>query len=65
MSDCEKMVDYISKSELPDVERNGMTWVELLALMFDLPRVEALVLAFRYGQAKGFQLAKQVARESA
>ncbi len=61
MSDCEKMVDYIVKSELPDVERNGMTWVELLALMFDLDRVEALCLAFRYGQAKGYRLGRQEA----
>jgi len=61
MSDCEKMVDYIEHSNVPQLERSGMTWVELLALMYDLPWPEALELAFRYGRAKGYRLAQQEA----
>jgi len=64
MSDCEKMQNYIDSSPVPHAERYDMTWVEVLALMYDLPRAEAVSLAFRYGRAKGYRQAKQEARKA-
>lgn len=57
MNDCEKMVDYIEHSNVPQLERFSMTWVEALALR-ELGGFEALELAFRYGRAKGYRLAQ-------
>ncbi len=64
MSEIEKIQKYIERTKMGD--RNGycMKCGEMLELasVTDKKPVDAVVLAFNYGMAKGYRMAKSEAR---
>ncbi len=58
MSEIEKIKAYIKKSNVPRNRRYEASMKEVLAMATEMERVEAVTLAFEYGRAKGFRMAK-------
>lgn len=51
------MEQYISETDFPDGDQYGITTAEAFALcdLVDQSRFDAILLAFRYGRAKGIR----------
>lgn len=58
MGKLEEMRRYIDQTGISQKSRYGMSIGEAIALAQDLPPLEAIDFAFRYGRAKGFRAAK-------
>ncbi len=58
MNEIEKIKEYIRKSNVSRNRRYDASWKEVLALTTEIGGVEAIALAFEYGRAKGFRMAK-------
>lgn len=57
----EKMVDYINRTKLENVERYTI-YTDELDVLYEMMKsgrcYEALILVFMYGRAKGYRMAK-------
>ncbi len=62
MSEIEKIRKYIEKSSVPRNLRYDASMKEVLALATGMSAVEAVTLAFAYGRAKGYRMAKSEGR---
>ncbi len=58
MSEIEKIRKYIEKSSVPRNLRYDASMKEVLALATGMGRIDAATLAFEYGRAKGYRMAK-------
>lgn len=58
MSEIEKVQRYIDKHKVPYNPRYEMPVREVVALAHDLTSLDAVMLAFTYGRAKGYRAAK-------
>lgn len=63
MSEIEKMKRYIDKYGAPSNPRYSMSMREVLAVAYELGEIDAVNLAFVYGQAKGYRAAKAEVRK--
>lgn len=63
MSEIEKIQQYIGKSRIPKKKANAYSidMREAFAIA-NMPALEAINLAFKYGQAKGYRAAKAEVR---
>ena len=57
MSEIDKIKRYIERTPKTNIRYDAQT-KELLALMNNLSDFEAIMIAFKYGQAKGYRAAK-------
>ena len=58
MTEIEKIKCYIARHKAPIGPRYDANFREVRAMAHQLETVEAIVLAFTYGRAKGYQAAK-------
>lgn len=65
MSEIEKIQIYIERTKMEDNDDYGMKCGETIALahITDERPVDAILLAFSYGRAKGYRLAKARAKK--
>lgn len=62
MSEIEKIQGYISKHGAPSNPRYSIPVADVLAIVREMTAIEAVDLAFQYGQAKGYRMAKAEVR---
>lgn len=63
MSEIEKVKRYIQEPNIPkDVSRHYTIRIKEGKAIGSLPRFDAILLAFFYGEAKGYRAAKAEAR---
>ncbi len=65
MSEIEKIQRYIERSNVPCNRRYGASVKETFAMASEMGRVDAIILAFDYGCAKGYRMAKAEGRTRA
>ncbi len=58
MSEIEKIQRYIERSNVPCNRRYGTSAKKIFAMASEMGRVDAVILAFDYGCAKGYRMAK-------
>ena len=63
MTEIEKIKRYIERTKMPETKRYSMNIIETLELARstrgeDSNGIEAVVIAFEYGKAKGYRAAK-------
>ncbi len=64
MNEIERIQEYINKSNVPRNRRYNASAKDLIA-MAGMGRVDAITLAFEYGRAKGYRMAKAEGRGKA
>ena len=67
MTEIEKIKRYIALTKMKDTRRYSMNMKEVLELLSsirpdDFSGIDAVVTAFKYGQAKGYRAAKAEVR---
>ncbi len=58
MSEIEKIQRYIERSNIPRNRRYDASAKEIFAIASEMRGVDAVILAFDYGCAKGYRMAK-------
>lgn len=64
MSEIEKIKRYIEKNGAPRNLRYDMSLKEALAVVHGVGGAEAVSMAFAYGKAKGYRMAKAEAQKA-
>jgi len=64
MSEIEKMKRYIERTDMKLSDRYQMGTMEALTLAHHDDWLDAILLAFNYGQAKGYRAAKAKMKEA-
>lgn len=62
MSEIEKIKQYIKKHNGPSNTQYDARFKEVCAMASELNAIDAVVLAFTYGQVKGYRAAKAEVR---
>ncbi len=64
MSEIEKIQRYIEKTNVPHNRHYSATTKKLLAIVSEMRGADAVFLAFDYGRAKGYRMAKAEGHET-